>query len=97
MNHWWRRAAPLPAGCGGSGVYALFHGNELVYIGQAVNVAARIGQHFDSKQFTAASYVSVPRDKLNVVERLLLDVFMPRLNRDRTTIARRRELGSEPG
>ena len=93
VNHWWRKAAPLPTGCGGPGVYALFHGNELVYVGQAVNVAARIGQHFDSKQFTAASYVSVPRDQLNLVERLLLDVFLPRLNRDGTTTARRRELG----
>lgn len=92
--HWGKRAAPLPAGCGGPGVYALFDGDELVYIGQAQNVAARIGQHFGGKQFTAASYVTVPRDRLDSVERMLINVFLPRLNRDGTTLAMRRALGA---
>lgn len=94
VDHLWSRAAPLPHGCGGPGIYALFHGNELVYIGQAVNVAVRIGQHFGSKTFTAAAYISVPRDRLNQVERVLLDALVPRLNRDSSTQLRRRELSS---
>ena len=101
VNSWWQRAAPLPRGLGASGVYALFDGGELVYIGQAVNVATRVGQHFASKQFTAASFIAVPVSDLDRVERLLLDVFMPPLNKDPTTRAlrlalRHNEKGNRP-
>ena len=43
----------------GSGVYFLWNGPELVYVGMSTNVAYRVGQHKWSKPHTHATYISV--------------------------------------
>jgi hypothetical protein len=93
-NTLWRRAAPIHRSLGQSGVYVLFHGNDMVYVGQAVNVLLRIGQHLREKAFTHAAYISAPVEQLNSLERALLDVYAPRLNRDTRTQALRRRVTS---
>lgn len=57
-----------------------------------MKVAIRIGQHTSGKVFTHASYVSVPADRLDEFERLLLNVFQPRLNVDGATQFIRRKV-----
>lgn len=74
----------------GSGIYALFDGHELVYIGQSVNVNSRVAQH-SGKHFTHAAYIAVPVEKLDEMERALLNLFTPRLNRDPETLKLRGE------
>lgn len=91
-NTLWRRAAPVHASLGKSGVYALFDGNELVYIGQAEHVLERIAQHLRSKTFTHAAYISCPVSELDALERALLDVYAPPLNKDSTTIYLRKRV-----
>lgn len=86
---WLERSAPLPIGLGKPGIYALFKGTDLVYIGQSLNVGSRIGKHLESKQFTSASYFNVPASDLNSTERRLLNIFRPKLNRDNATMALR--------
>lgn len=80
----------IPDGIGGSGIYALFNGETLVYIGQAINVMKRLAAHTETKDFTHAAFVSVPRDLLNEVERGLINAYLPRLNRDSSTESLRR-------
>lgn len=92
-SKWLDAASPLPPSFGGPGIYALFLGNELIYIGQSVNIAARLGNHIGKKKFTAASYISVKKEDLDRVERLMIRVFLPKLNVDNVTAKHRRESG----
>ncbi len=64
------------------GVYFLIDGDEVVYVGQSVNVAARILQHIadKTKQFSRACYVPVHPDDLDETERSLITLFAPRHN-----------------
>jgi len=62
-----------------SGVYFLLDGNEVVYVGQAVNVYSRIGQHTD-KQFNRYAFVPCPIDALDRLESLYIHCLRPRLN-----------------
>jgi hypothetical protein len=84
-------ASPISSAAIGPGIYALFDGDALVYIGQSTNVYWRVGQHMAEKQFTSACYVSVPKERLDEVERLLLDVYLPVLNQDSKTRSLRRQ------
>ena len=62
-----------------SGVYFLLSGNEVIYVGQAANVYARIGQHKD-KQFDRYAFVSCPTGALDVLESLYIHCLRPKLN-----------------
>lgn len=62
-----------------SGVYFLLDGDEVVYVGQAVNVYARIGQHTD-KRFDRYAFVPCPVDSLDRLESLYIHCLRPRLN-----------------
>jgi len=66
-----------------SGVYFLYNEDELVYIGQAQNIAARILQHICEgvKDFNRVRYDLVPIESLNVVETALIKSLKPRLNK----------------
>lgn len=88
----WKKAAPIHKSVCKPGVYALFQGNELVYIGQAVNILNRVGQHASQKDFTHVAYISAPMEQLNQLERALLDLYAPRLNRDGSTMLLRKRM-----
>ena len=62
-----------------SGVYFLLEGNEVVYVGQAVNVYSRIGQHTD-KRFDRYAFVPCAVDSLDRLESLYIHCLRPRLN-----------------
>ena len=62
-----------------SGVYFLFKGEELVYIGQSINIMGRINTH-NVTNWDTFSYVEVPQWDLNSVERSYINKYKPRLN-----------------
>lgn len=67
-----------------SGVYFLVSADgEVVYVGQAKSVHARIGQHAKSpdKAFTSAFFLPVPVADLSAVESAFIRAMRPRLNR----------------
>lgn len=61
------------------GVYFLVKGNEIVYIGQSINIASRITQHRD-KDFDSVSYVACHKDELDILESLYILAYQPALN-----------------
>lgn len=68
-----------------AGVYFLMNDDdEIVYIGQSVNVAARIGQHCIDKRkhphFTKVAAVSVPASRLLEIEAKYIAAYSPILN-----------------
>jgi len=62
-----------------SGVYFLVNGNEVVYVGQAVNVYSRIERHPD-KQFDRYAFVPCAVEMLDRLESLYIHYLRPRLN-----------------
>jgi hypothetical protein len=78
-----------------SGVYFLIAGPDVVYVGQAVNVYARIAQHMrdPGKMFDRALYMVVPESDLDGVEMSFIRALRPRLNRKGLEKIRR---GAEP-
>lgn len=65
-----------------SGVYMLFKGNSLVYIGQSKNVLARVGQHVTEgvKEFDGASFVPCQPELMDALESTLIHLLRPPLN-----------------
>jgi hypothetical protein len=68
------RAAVYP------GVYFLVKDNEVVYVGQSVSVAKRIGAHFENKDFDHAFCMRVPRSDMNYVEGQFIRALKPKYN-----------------
>jgi len=62
-----------------TGVYFLVDGDRVVYVGQSVNVYARISQHHD-KVFDSFAFIPCERDMLNSLESLYIHVLRPPLN-----------------
>ncbi len=73
------------------GVYFLFQGPELVYLGQSVNVHARVHGHAVTKAgaFDAWAWTPCPKEALSATERAYLDKYLPRLNTDIITRKKR--------
>lgn len=66
-----------------AGVYFLFNGAELVYVGQSGNVLSRIGTHYDEriKTFTAYTVIFQPDKPTRLHwERQLITTFQPFYN-----------------
>jgi hypothetical protein len=63
-----------------SGVYFLWIGPLLWYIGQSRNVNLRIQQHATVKRFTHATYLSVHRDWTKYLEEDHVIAYHPRAN-----------------
>ena len=70
-----------------SGVYFLLDGDEIVYVGQAVNIYSRIAQHTD-KQFDRYAFVLCDVDMLDNLESLYIHVLRPKLNGNQTNGAK---------
>lgn len=62
-----------------TGVYFLVADKEIVYVGQSVNVYARISAHSD-KKFDSFTVIPCPKAHLNVLESLYIHLFNPPLN-----------------
>jgi len=65
------------------GVYFLCKNGEIVYIGQAINVAARITTHITEglKDFDQIYYISCQRHRLNDLEMALIRMYKPKYNK----------------
>lgn len=74
---------PVPDICG---IYFLVHNDRVVYVGQSVNVPARIGHHKTSgKTFDRVAFVSCAQEHLNILESLYIHILRPPLNGDSNT------------
>ena len=68
------------------GVYFLVQGDEVVYVGQSLNVMQRVATHVTNRRngdpiaFDSASWVSVPRSDLDDVESAFFWLLSPRHN-----------------
>ena len=62
-----------------TGVYFLISNNKIVYVGQSVNVYARLGAHAH-KNFDSFTVLPCPKEHLNVLESLYIHIFDPPLN-----------------
>lgn len=65
----------------GPGIYFLFCGSDVVYVGQAVSVIARVAQHCKDKRFTSASFVPMKKSDLDFVESYLIPILLPDMNK----------------
>jgi prophage regulatory protein len=63
------------------GIYFLFSGNEIVYIGQSINVFSSIAQHQNIKDFDAFTYIEIPQSELDAFEAEYISQYKPKLNR----------------
>lgn len=74
-------ARRTPAPKTGTGVYFLFQGDQIVYVGQTRSIAERIGQHIKTKAFDSFAWIEVPKDRLEAVERAYINSLRPPLNK----------------
>ena len=58
---------------------------KIVYVGQSVNVLSRIAGHKD-KLFDRFAFFPCGTDQLNDLERAFINIFLPELNVDQTTL-----------
>jgi len=65
----------------GPAVYFLWKGDELVYIGQAVNLFARVAYHLRDKEFDSFSHVACKLEELDELERRAILMWQPSLNK----------------
>jgi len=62
-----------------AGVYFLVKDEEVIYVGQSVNIYSRISEH-RHKQFDKYAFVPCSVDLLNKLESLYIHVLRPKLN-----------------
>jgi len=63
------------------GIYVLLNGEEILYVGQSVNVIKRIYEHTISRSsFNRFHFIPCPKDKLDAMERAYISALSPRLN-----------------
>ncbi len=71
-----------------TGIYFLFcvlpitNRLELIYVGQSINIAFRVGTHTQTKDFDFMYYIECPDNLLNKTERHYINVLHPRDNND---------------
>lgn len=68
-----------------SGIYFLLHEGVVVYVGKAVDMRRRVGQHISegTKIFDAVSYVPSPIGRLDELERRYIEKLVPKHNQCR--------------
>lgn len=61
------------------GVYFLIKDDEIIYIGQSINIAHRIASHRD-KDFDSMAFIGCLKTDLDVLESLYILAYRPKLN-----------------
>jgi hypothetical protein len=59
------------------GIYFLINANEIVYVGQSVNIFARASQHFKEKKFTHFAYINCLEHQLDKLESIYIHFLQP--------------------
>ena len=73
-------------------VYFLINIDEVVYVGQTVNIYSRIKHHENSEKiYTRVLYIPVCNEELERVERGFIDSLDPKYNKDGKTMKKRKE------
>jgi excisionase family DNA binding protein len=73
------------------GIYALTAGDRVIYVGQSVNIVARVQQHQATKTFDGAFILGLcERDELNAAEGRYIHEYHPPLNGTPCPVCRRR-------
>lgn len=64
------------------GVYFLILNNEIVYVGQSINIISRIMAHNAdaNKTFDSVSYIKCEKEKLDAIESYYINKFLPLQN-----------------
>lgn len=62
------------------GVYFLIKNNEIIYVGQSVNVFSRVGQHRYLKDFDGFKYINCKKLELDILESVYIHFLNPKLN-----------------
>ena len=62
------------------GVYFLIKNNSVVYVGQSVNIFARINSHFSTKDFNSFSFIQCKKTDLDKLESLYIHYLKPPQN-----------------
>ena len=72
-------------------VYFLIDVNEIVYVGQSINVYNRIATHNSEKKkiFTRVLYIPVCEDEMGKIERHYINSLDPKYNTDGRTVSKR--------
>lgn len=75
----WMRRRKFKNKCG---IYFLFDGDELVYIGQSVGIEGRVETHGweGRKKFDYYAYVDCPKEKLSYMETIYILHYKPKYN-----------------
>lgn len=71
----WEGSGPLE-----EGIYFLWMSDDLLYVGQSVNIDYRLSQHSRTKEFDHFSYVSCPKLLLDKLELEYITALNPPLN-----------------
>jgi excinuclease UvrABC nuclease subunit len=74
------RSKPIQSGS--PGVYFLIDGATIVYVGQSINVPARVRQHQNDPQktFDRVAVIDIAEEDLLETERYYIDLFRPKHN-----------------
>lgn len=76
------------------GVYFLIKNNEVVYVGQSIDVYGRLSTHKkNGKDFDSFAFIQCEKGMLNDLESLYISAFVPFMNAD-LGVVRYRERGS---
>ena len=63
------------------GVYFLFNKDNLIYIGQSINIFRRLNQHIKNKNFDSYSFIKCDTDSEAIdLEKMLIKKYRPTLN-----------------
>lgn len=68
-----------------SGIYFLFDGDEIVYVGQSKNVWKRLAQHSKDKLFNGYTVLSCDPASLDDIEKHYIKEFSPKYNQQHLT------------
>lgn len=74
------------------GIYFLFNGDELVYVGQSVDVISRVRTHACEgyKAFDSFAFIEVEKDRLDATEKAYIGKYLPEHNVCSFSMAERR-------
>ena len=61
--------------------FLISESNEVVYVGQTVNLCMRIGEHTKTKEFHRVLYLPTPKSSLLSVEKEFITKLKPKLNK----------------
>lgn len=72
--------AALPMGTQ-IGIYFLIKQDEIVYVGQSIDIFRRIGRHkAEGKEFDSFSFIQCEKEKLDYYESIYIGAFVPEQN-----------------